>query len=256
MLLASYHELHEYSLHHILPPAKFSALLVCDDEHTLRSILQALKQDWSMVTAMESRFESSNLLHSRCRFVLWQHFREVMTCLDRYGWEMAEPVRGVIAAWEPQLQSSANLESIFGDLSSAVKQSGRSDCGSLCNLLSVAIRSLQHRLSEDPACPEPVSLEPGDFDGPEVAALKPKIWSPSAAAPCIPMAVIPLPIISNQSSALKRTRGTKVDLEAISKPFPTTSAYMHSHASLNHYAGFQIAWQLPSLHCIPPMYDD
>ena len=188
MLLASYHELHEYSLHHLLPPTIFSALLVCTDPTLEKQILESLKKDWNMVIAMEVRAESSTLLHTKCRFVLWQHFREVMTCLERYGWKLVQPVRDMISSWEPEMQSSANLESIFADLTSAVRRSGRSDCGSLCNLLSVAVRGLQHRLTDDSSTPEPVTLNPEDFDGPEVAALKPKIWNPSAAPPCIPCA--------------------------------------------------------------------
>ena len=186
MLLASYHELHEYSLHHILPPMKFGALLVCEDPETMDLFLKQLQEDWSMVLALESRPESSEMLHNRCRFVLWQQFREVMTCLERYGWQMRDPVRKLIAAWAPEMQSSANLEGIFGDLQSAIRRAGKSDCGSLCNLLSVAIRSLQNRLGNDPSTPEPVVLTPQDFDGAEVAALKPKIWSPSSAPPCNP----------------------------------------------------------------------
>ena len=184
MLWACIFELREYSLHHVLAPAKFSALPVTQCVETKQRILEELKNEWRMVLEMEKDTQSAELLHTHCRYVLNQSFRELMGILEKHAYKWTQQVEETIMAWYPRLQSSANLESLFSDMESAIRRSGRSDAGSLSNLMAVAIRGLGHRMQNDSACGVPVVLANEDFQGPEVQALKPKIWTPASAPPC------------------------------------------------------------------------
>ena len=184
MLLACIFELREYCLHHVLAPAKFAALPVCECLETKQRILQELRNEWTMVLEMEQDLQSAELLHAHCRYVRNQSFRELMGILEKHRYQWTGEVENTILAWYPRLQSSSNLENLFSDMESAIRRSGRSDAGSLSNLMAVAIRGLSHRMQNDPACGVPVVLENDDFQGPEVQALKPKIWTPASAAPC------------------------------------------------------------------------
>ena len=189
ILLATYFELHEYSLPHLLPPGRFGAILICEDQGVTDALMRECRTEWDMSVNMEATQESGCLLHSRCPFTLWQEVRECMAMMERFQFQAKPKVLMMLESWQPAMQSSANLESIFSDLQSAVKRSGRSDCGSLSNLMAVAIRGLQNRLAESEECARPLTLESCDWEGREVAALKAKIWSPTSAPPCNPKQV-------------------------------------------------------------------
>ena len=184
MLLACIGELLEYGLHHRMPPARFASLIANPDTPTMERILADLKLDWHMILSMESKVDSAELLHGRCRFVTYQATRETMAALEKEDFHMCEEVYQLVQAWNPSIQSSSNLESIFGDMQSAISRSGRSDCGSLPNLMSVGIRGLENRMAEGSNTAEPLKLERADWHGKEVTALKSKLWMPSSAPAC------------------------------------------------------------------------
>ena len=181
MLLACAFELQEYSLHHKVAPCKFSSLLIATDSGIVNRIMKELQVEWEAVLSMEKSREGSELLHKQCKFVLAQSYRELMTAAEQSQFELTEALKSHISSWFPVMGSSANLESIFGDMESAVKRSGRSDTGSIAGLMCVGIRGLSHRMENDPEAGRPLKLEASDFDSKEIPALKSKIWAPHAA---------------------------------------------------------------------------
>ena len=184
MLLASMFELREYALHHRLCPTKACALLATSNDKIIKQILAELQEEWATILAMEGTREAQHLLHSKCLFVRYQQTREIFTSLEQNNFMLNEDTRSIIGAWFPAIQSSANLESIFGDMSDAISRSGRSDCGSLANLMAVGIRAVSRRFDQDD-CGRPVALEASDWASKEVPGLKAKLWCPSSAPPCI-----------------------------------------------------------------------
>ena len=184
MALACTHELLEYGLYHRTAPGKFGALLAATSTERISELMQELREEWDMILSMEACKESSNLLHQQCRFVLHQSLRELLSCAEQNQWSLNDSLKAMISSWHPTIQSSANLESVFGDLASAVQRSGRADMGSIAGLMCVGIRGLLHRMGEDPDCGRPLMLEDADFHGVEVPALKAKLWSPSSAPNC------------------------------------------------------------------------
>ena len=183
MALACVFELLEYTLPHKLSPAKFAALAVCTNASRTTQLIEELRNEWNAVLDMESKAEAAHLLHSHCRFVLNQSFRELHCCLEKNNNNLTEEVRSTILAWNPPLQSSSNLENVFADMQSAIQRSGKADGGSLANLMAVAIRGLAHRMDSADSG-QPLVLDRQDFGGAEVAGLKTKIWSPASATPC------------------------------------------------------------------------
>ena len=184
MLLACVSELLEYGLHHRMPPAKYSCLLAQPDNCSLDRLLKDLQMEWQLILDMEARPAAQELLHGRCRWLTYQCVREPMAALEKHQFRMCEEVHGILKAWFPAVQCSANLESIFGDMQSAVTRSGRSDCGSLPNLMSVGIRGLENRMGNQSNAGEPVRLVSSDWQGKEINALKSKLWMPSSAPAC------------------------------------------------------------------------
>ena len=183
MALACVFELLEYALPHKLSPTKFAALAVCKVPATTSRLIEELKEEWSTVLTMEASAEAAQLLHSQCRYVLCQNFRELHCCLEKSNQTLSPDMSSTILAWNPPLQSSSNLENVFADMQSAVRRSGKADGGSLANLMAVAIRGLAHRMDTSDSG-QPLMLSSEDFRGAEVAGLKSKMWSPASAAPC------------------------------------------------------------------------
>ena len=183
MLLACIFELQEYALHHQLAPAKFAALPECQSSDTQKRLLEELRTEWSTVLEMEQETQTAELLHSHCRHVRNQNFRELMGILEKHNYTYTAEVERTIMAWHPRLQSSSNLETLFSDMESAIRRSGRADAGSISNSMAVAIRGLGHRTKDTEGAGVPLTLESVDFEGPEVQALKPKIWTPASATP-------------------------------------------------------------------------
>ena len=184
MLLACTSELLEFQLHHRTPPVKCACILANPDTPTLDRLLNELKLEWQLILGMEAKASSRDLLHGRCRWVTYQAVREPLAALEKHQFTMSEEIHHIIKAWNPSIQSSANLESVFGDMQSAVRRSGRSDCGSLPNLMSVGIRGLENRMADNPNAGDPLKLEPADWQGKEANALKSKLWLPSSAPAC------------------------------------------------------------------------
>ena len=104
-------------------------------------------------------------------------------CLEKNQNTLSPELKSTILAWHPPLQSSSNLENVFGDIESAIRRSSRADAGSLANMMAVAIRGLTHRMDTEETG-QPLVLNQEDFRGPEISGLKNKIWSPASAAPC------------------------------------------------------------------------
>ena len=185
MLLSAIFELREYALHHRLCPTKACALLATSNSEIIKQIMGELEAEWATIVAMEASGEGKQLLHSKCLFVTYQQTREILTCLEKNAWTLNSEVRSLIGAWFPTIQSSANLETVFGDMSSAITRSGRTDCGSLANMMAVGIRAVSRRFGEDEEAGDPVALAPSDWASKEIPGLKAKIWCPSSAPPCI-----------------------------------------------------------------------
>ena len=184
MLLSCMFELREYALHHRLCPTKAAALLATDDGRVIKQLMDELQEEWELILKMETQLETKLLLHSKCLYVGYQQTREVLSSLAQSNYNLTPSVRSLLLAWHPQIQSSANLESIFGDLSSAIKRTGRSETASLPNMMAVGVRALHHRFQSEDEAGEPIHLDSGDWEGKEVAGLKAKLWCPSSAAPC------------------------------------------------------------------------
>ena len=206
MLLSAMFELREYALHHRLCPTKAAGLLATQEPAVIATLMQEIQEEWELILKMEKRLETKQLLHSRCLYVGYQQTREVLSCAAKGNYKMTPELWSLLHAWHPQTQGSANLESIFGDLSSAIKRSGRSDCGSLANMMAVAIRGLHHRFSSDPEAGDPIHLESSDWEGREIPGLKAKIWCPSSAAPC------------NLTKTLKPQSASRLTLEITPTP--------------------------------------
>ena len=177
MMLACVFELLEYTLPHKLSPAKFAALAVAETPSTATRLLEELNEEWNLVLSMEAHHESAQLLHSQCRYVRNQSFRKMHCCLEKNRNTLSPELKSTILAWHPPLQSSSNLENVFGDIESAIRRSSRADAGSLANMMAVAIRGLTHRMDTEETG-QPLVLNP------EISGLKNKIWSPASAAPC------------------------------------------------------------------------
>ena len=245
MVLACIHELREYALHHRLVPAKAAALLAGPGPDVTVQLMRECQEEWTTILNMEAGSESRQLLHSKCLFACYQQTRELLTCVEQQRFARTDDLKRLVSAWFPEVQSSANLESIFADLSSAVARSGRTDCGSLANLMAVGVRGLSHRFAGDSETGSPITLESSDWVGKEVPGLKAKIWSPTSATPCNTAATIVFQkrfrrskkALSIQCLAVMFS-GTKVDFDNINKSFPSSSAYLHSHSALNHFLGF------------------
>ena len=184
MMLACAFELLEYGSQHRVGPWKCACLLACSEPETISRIMQELKDEWEMVLSMEQDKEQRVLLHQHCRWILHQSVRELFTSCEQNRFSLNGSLKAMIASWHPCLQSSANIESLFNDCQSAVQRSGRADTGSISGLMCVAIRSLMHRMGQDPESGRPVELEPADFEGCEIPALKSKLWTPSSAPNC------------------------------------------------------------------------
>ena len=159
MLLACIFELKEYALHHQLAPAKFAALPECVDSQTQQRLLEELRTEWTCVLEMEQTMETAQLLHSHCRHVRNQNFRELMGILEKHNYTYTAEVERTVMAWHPRLQSSSNLETLFSDMESAIRRSGRADAGSISNLMAVAIRGLGHRTKDTEEAGIPLTLE-------------------------------------------------------------------------------------------------
>ncbi|CAE7211126.1 unnamed protein product, partial [Symbiodinium sp. KB8] len=178
MVLASAHELEEYCLYLRRAPACAAALLSPGDENssTKEKVLSSMRSEWQTVLHMESTTATNCLLKDRCKFTDFQNFREIHTMMEQSEYAVTDAARSLLESWHPPFAWSANLESVFADVQSAIKRTCSSEQTSMQSMMSLAVRSLDRRVCTDDASPTPMTLEPNDFLGKQTANLKQKIW--------------------------------------------------------------------------------
>ncbi|CAE7212877.1 unnamed protein product [Symbiodinium sp. CCMP2592] len=215
LYLATVHELMQYSLYLRSSPHCAAALVStkeADDGETKQSILKRMEAEWQVVLKMESKQASAEVLSTSCYHTRYQHYRETMGCLEMQNYKMTTESKEMVSA--PAFCQSASLESMFGEMTHAVKQAGRADCGSLPNLHAVSVRSLFRRVCKKEGSPSALELSKDDWVGPQAAGIKPKVFSPTSAPTC-----------------------KNVPADGILKNFPSTSAFCHNQLSLNTMQG-------------------
>ena len=185
MFLASVHEMEQYALYLRSAPSKAAGLLSStEDKETKDQIIDEMKQEWAVAQAMESVPSAAAVLKANCLYCSFQSYREVMSGREKSNWVLTEDCRALIAAWFPSYCWSAGIESVFADMQDACKRTGRQDCGSLCNLHAVGVRSLQNRLCVPDEAPGHVQLQEDDWQGTQALGVKPKAFCPSSAPAC------------------------------------------------------------------------
>ena len=186
MVLTCIHELMQYGLYLRMAPASAGSLIAPGAPvHSLKTILAKLEKEWVTVQKLEATEHGRQCINMHCRYVQYQEYREILGILSKHRFSLHEEVVATLSAWFPAVAASSNVEQLFGELSYAVRKAGKQDCGSLANLMAVAIRGLQRRLCVGENAPTPVQLAEEDWAGREVQALKGKIWSPSSAVPSL-----------------------------------------------------------------------
>ena len=206
MVLASAHELLEYTLYLRRAPACAAALIAPGDgnESDIQRVLSSMKNEWETVLFMESGARTHALLKSRCRFTDFQNFREIHTMLQQCQYKLTPKARSLIEAWHPPFGWSANLESVFGEIQAALKKANRSEGASMQAMMSVAVRSLDRRVCTDETSPTPLCLSSDDYLGKQTAGLKAKLWSPEACSPCFLIASLPVIVFGSCNPSLLR----------------------------------------------------
>ena len=149
-------------------------------------------------------------------------------------------------SWFPEVAWSSNVESLFSEMSAAVKKSGQSDLGSVANLMSVGIRGLTRRICIQEDAPQSLKLDKDDWSGQQVSGLKSKIFTPSSSPACgLGTKYDPhanrgrcggwscLPSLSFKFSF----SGRHVSFDNIVKPFPSTSPFFHQNHCCNYMGG-------------------
>ncbi|CAE7411251.1 unnamed protein product [Symbiodinium necroappetens] len=239
MYLATAHELLEHFRYLRSSPSKAAALIAppSDEksEETKKLVVSQMKSEWELVLRLESSAASACELQEHCRHVSYQCYRELMAVWEKHSWKVHPEALSLTRAWYPELAWSSNIESLFKEMTSAVKRSGQSDVGSLPNLMAVAIRGLHRRLCISEDAPQALKLEKDDWSGAQTPALKPKIFNPTSA----PVCRTDVNVIS--VSFFHWSHGQAVSIDSITKPFPSTSAFHHNHHSLNFMAGLMLA---------------
>ncbi|CAE7675164.1 unnamed protein product, partial [Symbiodinium microadriaticum] len=188
MYLATAHELLEHFRYLRSSPSKAAALIAppSDEksEETKKLVVSQMKSEWELVLRLESSAASACELQEHCRHVSYQCYRELMAVWEKHSWKVHPEALSLTRAWYPELAWSSNIESLFKEMTSAVKRSGQSDVGSLPNLMAVAIRGLHRRLCISEDAPQALKLEKDDWSGAQTPALKPKIFNPTSAPVC------------------------------------------------------------------------
>ncbi|CAE7608505.1 unnamed protein product [Symbiodinium microadriaticum] len=185
MLLAVVHELEQHHLYLRTAPWKAACLIApADDPETKARVLKELEAEWTMVVSLEAHPASAAELQQHCGFTLFQNYREVMTVCEKHGWKEHDEVASIMRSWFPEVAWSSNVESLFSEMSAAVKKSGQSDLGSVANLMSVGIRGLTRRICIQEDAPQSLKLDKDDWSGQQVSGLKSKIFTPSSSPAC------------------------------------------------------------------------
>ncbi|CAE7835788.1 unnamed protein product [Symbiodinium necroappetens] len=215
MFLAVVHELEQHHLYLRTAPWKAACLIApADDPETKARVLKELEAEWTMVVSLEAHPASAAELQQHCGFTVFQNYREVMTVCEKHGWKEHDEVASIMRCWFPEVAWSSNVESLFSEMSAAVKKSGQSDLGSVANLMSVGIRGLTRRICIQEDAPQSLKLDKDDWSGQQVSGLKSKIFTPSSSPAC-----------------------RHVSFDNIVKPFPSTSPFFHQNHCCNYMGG-------------------
>ena len=185
MFLAVVLELEQHHLYLRTAPWKAACLIApADDPETKARVLKELEAEWTMVVSLEAHPASAAELQQHCGFTVFQNYREVMTVCEKHGWKEHDEVASIMRSWFPEVAWSSNVESLFSEMSAAVKKSGQSDLGSVANLMSVGIRGLTRRICIQEDAPESLKLDKDDWSGHQVSGLKSKMFTPSSSPTC------------------------------------------------------------------------
>ena len=183
------HELLNYGLQLQCAPEIF-AVFACPglSEETRKNVEAAVRKEWSLVLSLEQSTEGQQILGTCCPFTRFQPYRELCSCLEVHGSNCREnspsELEALVEAYFPRIAYSANTEQIFQHLEDAVRRSQKPDIGSLSNLFACSLRAMKNRICATSDA-ENVELLPSDFESKATRALKPKLWSPSSALPCV-----------------------------------------------------------------------
>ena len=182
-MLSCVYELEAYATYLQSSPALFAALLqsACDETTTSR-ILKSLSQEWKMVVKMEAQPDTRATLHALCPHVRFQVYRELHGALYARNYALDESFLDLVGSWYPRFTGSCNIEQLFQAMERGLRQSGASNGASLASLMSMGIRCTSKRLCSSEGSPQDVQITPEDYQGPEVRALKDKVWRPGNAS--------------------------------------------------------------------------
>ena len=188
-MLACLTELNLYSLYLQSSPAQEAGLLVQTKSspqlsHDQEVILSRMRKQWSLILKLESSPESNAMLKSCCPHSRFFCFRETMTLLEEEAWQMTPRCRDLLAAWNPPIAMSANIEQIFNNMEDATKRSCKNSTASMSSLQCLAIRSVRNRLTCGVKCPKAVHLSAEDYEGKQVRSIKPSVWKPDSCGGC------------------------------------------------------------------------
>ena len=155
-----------------------------DERKTKDEMMQQCQLEWEMVLAMESQEETASLLAKLTPQCGWQAYREVLCIMEEASWTSTERVQGMLTAWMPMVNSSANVEDAFSSMADAVSRSTKTNAASLANLQAVHVRACRNNMCGEPHQGRCIDLDAADWEGPEVRGLKPKLFSPSSYIGC------------------------------------------------------------------------
>ncbi|CAE7707516.1 unnamed protein product [Symbiodinium sp. CCMP2592] len=182
--LACCFELESYARHLRMAPHACASLLASGTTGesllpTQTNLLEAVKAEWSLVVRMEGKVATADLLHQLCPYVLHQCYRELMSSLAAADFCLTAECREMVSAWYPGLSQSSNVEDVFKSCEEACRRT-KAGAASMPNLSIVAMRALMQKMTNGEGQARSVVLEGSDFEGPEVKALKSKLFSPES----------------------------------------------------------------------------
>ena len=191
IVLTAAYELEQYALPLRQAPASVVALLelpgTAAEEKRVRGLVhERLKEEWDAVLRLEAQSDGRTLLRQKCGHTLWQCYRELLTAVESQSSMRSPPdLQAIVSAWFPEVAWSATIEDAFGSLSQALRVGNKSETASMSNLQAVAIRKVETGLFNGAGQPKGIQLEAEDWEGTIVRGLKPSVFKPESAPPCI-----------------------------------------------------------------------
>ena len=178
-----------YSLKLNSAPDMFAALLAPSaSEESFQRITSRLWMEWQLVISMESDKASADLLALLCPYTRFQPYRDLCSSLELFMENKTRPLQeallDMVAAYFPRFAYSANVEQLFSHVQDSVNRASKPDLGSMSNIMAVALRGVEHRLTANSEA-EHIQIRPEDWEGKATRALKHKIWTPSTARPSL-----------------------------------------------------------------------